>query len=95
MTNLNISLKDDQYTDDQKKEMWSKIHKVNQCPECGAVLSFLQGPRCGLAFNIKCDACHVVFWTTPYIEFGSYPVSVNNPPKELRSLIDESKEQDS
>jgi len=92
MTKLNISLKGDQYTDDQKKEFWIQIHDHDQCPECGAKFSFLRGPRGGLSFNIKCKYCHVVFWTTPFIELGAYPVSEDNPPQEERRMIYENKE---
>lgn len=89
MPKLNISLKGDQYTHDQKKAFWIQIHDDDQCPECGAMFSMLQGPRCGLASNIKCKYCHVVFYTTPFPELGAYPISIDNPPQEERRLIDD------
>jgi len=89
MTKLKISLKGNHYTDDQKKDFWIQIHEADQCPECGATFSFLQGPRGAVASNIKCKYCHVVFWTTPFIELGAYPVSADNPPQEERRLIDD------
>ena len=75
MPNLTPSLKGDSYTQEQKKEMWLDIHTRSKCPQCGATDSMLRGPRGGLAINIKCSKCNMVFWTTPFSGFGAYPIS--------------------
>jgi len=93
MSKLKFSLKGDDYTDQQKKDFWIQIHYADQCPECGAMFSMLQGPQGGLASNIKCKYCHVVFWVTPFVELGAYPISVDNPPQEERRLIDDKNNQ--
>jgi len=83
------SLNGTEYTDVQKKEMWIDIHYRSKCPECGAIDSFLQGPRGGLAVNIKCKYCHIVFWTTPFFGFGAYPINIDNPSHGGRRLLDD------
>jgi len=87
MTKLNISLKGDDYTHEQKKAFWIQINDDGQCPECGAMYSMLRGPVGGSAMNIKCKYCHVVFWLTPYVQFGAYPISIDNPPQDDRRLL--------
>jgi len=79
MPNLTPSLKGDNYSQKQKKEMWACIHNDLKCPECGAEYTMLQGPRGGMAINIKCSKCKMVFWTTRYAGFGAYPISSNAP----------------
>ena len=95
MTRLNISLTGDCYTDKEKKDFWIKLNHEDQCPECDAMFSMLQGPRGGLSFNIKCKYCHVVFWLTPFPDLGAYPISVDEPPQEERRLLNENKGGDS
>ncbi|MBA7687659.1 hypothetical protein ES703_96123 [subsurface metagenome] len=75
MPNLKPSLKGDNYSQEEKKEMWDEIHTRRKCPECGAIDSMLKGPRGGFALNIKCSKCKMIFWTTPFTGFGAYPVS--------------------
>lgn len=41
------------------------------CPECGGA-HFLQGPRGGLAVNIKCGVCETEWWYAPL--FGIRPI---------------------
>lgn len=76
MTKLTISLKGDEYTTEQKLDMWTQIHIFKKCPECGAIDSMLAGPRGGQAINIMCSECKIVFWTTPIKGFGAYPVGM-------------------
>jgi len=75
MPNLTPSLTGDNYTQEQKRDMWTLIHINLTCPECGAEYTMLEGPRGGLAINIKCSECGMVFWTTRYSGFGAYPIS--------------------
>lgn len=75
MPNLKPSLKGDNYTEEQKKEMWRDIHHDRKCPECGAIDSMLKGPRGGGAINIKCSQCKMIFWTSSVYGFGAYPIS--------------------
>lgn len=75
MSKLKLSLKGDNYTQEQKSEMWIDIHIRSKCPECGATDSMLKGPRGGLAINIKCSKCKMVFWTSGFSGFGAYPIS--------------------
>lgn len=75
MPNLTPSLKGDNYTDEQKREMWLDIHYRAKCPECGATDSMLEGPRGGLAANTKCSKCNMVFWISSIYGFGAYPIS--------------------
>ena len=91
MPKLKISLKGDEYTDQQKKDMWLLIHYLARCPECGSIDSMLAGPSGGLSVNIKCKDCHVVFFTTPFAALGAYPISIDKPPRGERILIDENK----
>lgn len=90
MTKLQPSLKGDNYTQDQKKEMWTDIHYRAKCPECGAIDSMLQGPRGGLAIHIKCSQCQTIFWTTPFYGFGAYPISNYKPPETEKETHDRS-----
>ena len=73
MAKLTASLTGEEYTDEQKKEMWIDIHIRAKCPECEAISSMLDGPRGGMAINIKCSECKTIFWTTPVPGFGAYP----------------------
>lgn len=81
MTKPVFSLNGDEYSDDQKKGMWSMIHYMATCPLCGATDSFLVGPRGGLAVHVKCSQCHIVFFTSPFHGIGAYPISIDNPPQ--------------
>ena len=79
MSKLTPSLKGDNYTQDQKREMWIDIHMRAKCPECGAEDSMLEGPHGGLAINIMCSQCKMVFWTVPFAGFGAYPIRSEAP----------------
>lgn len=51
------------------------------CPFCGAVNPWLEGPRGGLAINLKCEQCHTkINWCGPLssqlIELGDNVPSV-------------------
>lgn len=70
------------YTQDQKDAMWHDICYRGKCPQCGGIDSMLQGPRGGLAENIKCKYCHMVFWITPFLGFGAYPIRDDTPTRE-------------
>lgn len=76
MPKLKPSLNGYNYNQEQKKEMWIDIHYRRKCPECGAFDSMLEGPRGGLAINIKCSQCGMIFWTTPFTAIGAYPISL-------------------
>lgn len=75
MPNLTPSFRGDNYTREQKREMWLDIHTRGKCPECGAIDSMLKGPRGGLGTNITCSQCNMVFWTSSIYGFGAYPIS--------------------
>lgn len=79
MPKLKASLKGENYSQKQKKEMWIDIHNRARCPECGATDSMVKGPRGGLAINIKCSKCKMVFWTSRFYAFGAYPISSETP----------------
>lgn len=81
MDKLQLSMTGDCYSEDRKLGMWHDIHSRGKCPQCGALDSMLQGPRGGLAMNIKCKYCHLVFWTTPFPETGAYPIRDDTPTK--------------
>jgi len=74
MPNLKPSLTGDNYTQDQKKEMWIDIYMGARCPECGAKHSMMEGPYGGLAINTMCSECGMVFWTTGFPGSGAYPL---------------------
>lgn len=74
MPKLAISPRGEEYTHEQKKEMWIDIHLRGMCPECGTHNSMLEGPHGGLAVNVMCSECKVVFWTGPFAGFGAYPI---------------------
>lgn len=94
MQKLQPSLDGDNYTQDQKFDMWTDIHYRAKCPNCGAIDSMLQGPHGGLAINTKCKYCHMVFWTTLFSGFGAYPIIDDTPtqnqlhPLEYKSEVD-------
>lgn len=75
MGKLTASLTGEEYTDEQKDEMWTDIHMRAKCPECGAIDSMLKGPCGGMTINIKCQECGTVFWSSPFPGFGAYPLS--------------------
>lgn len=74
MGQLTVSLTGEEYTQEQKDEMWIDIHMRAKCPECGANDSMLKGPHGGMAINIKCSECNTIFCTTPLKGFGTYPI---------------------
>jgi len=69
-----LSFDPDSYTDQHKLEMWESIHIKRLCPVCGAFNSFLCGPMALGSMNIECSPCRTIFWTTPFSQFGAYPV---------------------
>lgn len=79
MTKLQPSLTGDNYTDRQKQAMWVTINYLETCPQCGGFQSMLAGPRGGMAENIKCKYCHMVFWLTPHKQIGAYPIRDDTP----------------
>ena len=59
---------------EERKKSWDMIHIEKKCPQCGALNSMLQGPRGGLAVNIKCAICEGRYWTSPFRSFGAVPI---------------------
>jgi len=86
---FSFSTDPDDYTDHQKRNMWTSIHVDRTCPICGASNSFLVGPYAGGSMNIECSPCRTIFWTTPFSQFGSYPVGISAFYKTERSLTDD------
>lgn len=79
MGRLKISFRGDEYTSEQKREMWLDIHFKSTCPDCGSTDSMVEGPHGGQSINIMCTFCHTIFWTTLFYGFGSYPIGTGNP----------------
>lgn len=77
MTKLSISLRGDEYSRDQKVEMWAEILIDKKCPECSEENSMLKGPSVDDAMNIKCSGCNMIFWITPFRSLGAYPVGMD------------------
>lgn len=81
MSNLKPSIDGKCYTSQQQILFWEDIQYLRKCPECGSNDSILPGHRGGVAQNIKCSVCHMVFWISPIRSFGAYPISIA-PPRE-------------
>jgi len=53
----------------EEEIIWDKL--MNQeCPDCGAKNTIMEGPHGGMAVNVKCSACNQGYNITPVRGFG-------------------------